>query len=152
VSAPLNLKYLFCNRLGSFWRRDGPESLPVEKQNLGRQCSRPPSMSRKLATCKSVRKLLHNIGAPNLRPGTDAARPRPLRSSLRPHSIGFAREHRAPRQRGRLWITIQDPADEMGRQPCEMDQVADIVVGDVFTYRNFRHRLRFACCEIFEPD
>ena len=44
--------------------------------------------------------------------------------------------HRRSRQRGRLWITIQDPADEIGRQPGEMDQVADIVVGDVFTYRN----------------
>jgi hypothetical protein len=59
--------------------------------------------------------------------------------ALSPHNIGFAREHRAPRQRGRVWITIQDPADEIGRQPGKMDQVADIVVGDVFTYRNFRH-------------
>src|SRR5882757_9420140 len=41
--------------------------------------------------------------------------------ALSPHSIGFARKHRPPCRRGRLWITIQDPADEIGRQPGEMD-------------------------------
>ena len=33
-----------------------------------------------------------------------------------------------------------------------MDQVADIIVGDPFANRNFRHRLRFAGRELFEPD
>jgi len=32
-----------------------------------------------------------------------------------------------------------------------MDQVADIVVGDVFTHRDFGHRLCFACRQLFEP-
>jgi hypothetical protein len=74
------------------------------------------------------------------------------RLSPSPQNIGFAREHRGPRQRGCLRITVQHPADQIGRQPGEMNQVADIVVGDVFTNRNFRHRLRFACRELFEPD
>jgi hypothetical protein len=33
-----------------------------------------------------------------------------------------------------------------------MDQVADIVIGNIFTTRNFRIKLRFACGELFEPD
>src|ERR1700732_4630168 len=89
------------------------------------------------------------------RPSADEDRARrsvrPISLPRSPQNIGFAREHRAPRQRGRLWIAVQDPADEIGRKPGEMDQVADIVVGDVFTYRYFRHRLRFACRELFEP-
>src|SRR5439155_25753243 len=76
----------------------------------------------------------------------------PFRLSRSPQNLGFAREHCAPRQRSCLWITIQDPADEIRRQPGEMDQIADTVIGDVFTYRNFCHRLRFACRQLFEPD
>ena len=75
-----------------------------------------------------------------------------FRLSPSPQDIRFARKHVAPRQSSRLWLTVQDPADQIRRQPGEMDQVADIVVGDVFTNRNFRHRLRFACRELFEPD
>src|SRR5438876_1861883 len=75
-----------------------------------------------------------------------------FRLSRPPQNVGFAREHCGPRQRARLWLTIQNPADEIGRQPGEMDQVTDIVVGNIFTKRNFRHRLRSAGRELFEPD
>ena len=71
---------------------------------------------------------------------------------LSPQDIGFAGKHRGPRHRSRLRITFQDPADEVGRQPGEMDQVADIVVSDAFTNCNFGHRARFAGRELFEPD
>jgi hypothetical protein len=46
---------------------------------------------------------------------------RDLTLSRSPQNIGFAREHRAPRQRGRLQITIQGPVDKIGRQPGKMD-------------------------------
>jgi len=51
---------------------------------------------------------------------------------MRPHKTSDLRgEHRGPRQ-----FTIQDwPRDRA--TTGEMDQVADIVVGDVFTHRNF---------------
>ena len=44
------------------------------------------------------------------------------------------------------------PGHQIRRQPGEMDEVTDIVVGDVFTNCNFRHRLRFSHRELFEPD
>ena len=33
-----------------------------------------------------------------------------------------------------------------------MDQIADVVVSDAFTKRNFGHRARFAGGELFEPN
>src|SRR5947209_1417901 len=47
--------------------------------------------------------------------------PKPFFAISLPHRVGFAREHCASRQRGRLWIAIQDPANEIGRQPGKMD-------------------------------
>ena len=41
-------------------------------------------------------------------------------------------------------LPFQDPADKVGRQPGEMDQIADVVVSDAVTNRNFGHRARFA--------
>ena len=38
-----------------------------------------------------------------------------------PQSVGFAGEHRGPRDGGCPWITIQDPADKIWRQPGEMN-------------------------------